>query len=326
MNISRRGFLESAAFCALAAQQALRADVDKKTGMPTRILGKTGARVSIVAFGCGSRLLAYKERDKGVEALNRGIDLGISYLDTAYSYGRGQSEEWVGDVLKTRRNEVFVATKIGERNGDEALRILEGSMKRLQTDRVDLIHIHSLLRDDDLARAEAKDGVLHALYKLREQKVTRFIGVTSHTNPATLKTAIERHDFDCTQMALNVALIGNEGREDAPHISKETGQSFERLALPVALRKKMGVTAMKIFGQEKILGAGSIETLIRYSLSLPVTAAVLGMPQLDFVEQNTRIAKRFKPFSPKEMRELSETASRQYKASLDRYFANHIDA
>lgn len=326
MRISRRNFLESAAIASLSARQAPGSTVDKKTGMPTRLLGKTGARVSLIAFGCGSRLLAYKEKDKGVEALHRGIDLGISYLDTAYNYGNGVSEQWVGEVLKTRRREAFVATKVGHRNADEALRILEGSLKRLQTDQVDLIHIHSLMREDDLARIEAKDGVLQALYKLRDQKVTRFIGVTSHTDPVTLRTALERHDFDCVQMALNAAMIGNAGAEDAPHISKDVERSFERLALPLALKKKMGVLAMKIFGQEKLLGAAPIETLIRYTLSLPVAAAVLGMPQLSYVEENTAIAKRFKPLGKEEMRRLSGDLSRQYKASLDRFFAHHVDA
>lgn len=326
MTISRRNFLERAAIAGLGAREALASSVDKKTGMPTRLLGKTGARVSVIAFGCGSRLLAYKDRDKGVEALNRGIDLGITYLDTAYNYGNGVSEQWVGEVLKARRKEVFVATKVGHRNADEAMRILEGSLQRLQTDQIDLIHIHSLLREDDLARIEAKDGVLAVLYKLRDQKVTRFIGITSHTDPATLKTALERHDFDCTQMALNAAMMGNAGAQDAPHISQEADRSFERLALPVALKKRMGVLAMKIFGQEKLVGAAPVETLIRYTLSLPVTAAVVGMPQLSFVEENTAIAKRFQPLGKEEMRRLSGDLSRRYKASLDRYFANHVDA
>ena len=112
--------------------------------MQTRILGKTGARVSIVAFGCGSRFLAYGNEDAAVNVLNHALDSGISYLDTAYGYGDGQSETWIGQVAKTRRKEFFLATKIEPRDGDAAMRILEGTLKRLQTDQVDLIHVHGL--------------------------------------------------------------------------------------------------------------------------------------------------------------------------------------
>src|SRR5256885_2166779 len=155
MSISRRQFLGTAAATTLAAQAALAAEVDKKTGMPTRILGNTGARVSILAFGCGSRFLAYKEDDKAIEALNHALDLGITYVDTAYGYGSGKSESRVGQVMATRRNGLFLATKINARKYDDALRILEGSLKRLQTDHVDLIHIHSLTTPEDLAAVEA---------------------------------------------------------------------------------------------------------------------------------------------------------------------------
>ena len=132
MSISRRHFLEAAAATPIAAFAA----VDKKTGMPQRVLGKTGAHVSVVAFGCGSRFLAYKEEDKAIEALNRGLDLGISYVDTAYGYGSGVSETRVGKVMKTRRKEVWLTTKINARKGDDAMRIIEGSLKRLQTDQI----------------------------------------------------------------------------------------------------------------------------------------------------------------------------------------------
>src|SRR5574341_2600261 len=123
MSISRREFLESAALGGLAAAAAA-ADGN---ALPRRALGKTGEQVTILAMGCGSRFLMYKQEDKALEALNKAIDLGIRYLDTAYSYGNGQSEERVGKVMKSRRKEVFLATKVNKRNGDEAMRIIEGS-------------------------------------------------------------------------------------------------------------------------------------------------------------------------------------------------------
>ncbi len=264
MSISRRTFLESAAAGAVAAHAALAIEVDKKTGMPTRLLGQTGARVSILAFGSGSRWLMYKEEDKAIEAMNKALDLGITYIDTAFEYGKGLSETRVGKVLKGRggKKGLWVATKVPDRKGDDARRTIEGSLKRLGLDSLDLCHIHSLTDENDLAAVQAKDGVLQALYKLRDEKVVKNIGITSHTDPFVLKTALERHDFNCTQMALNGARVGMRtptGQFSAGVTEKD---SFQTLALPVANRKKLGVIAMKVFAQEALVGKAPIEKLI----------------------------------------------------------------
>ena len=137
--------------------------------------------------------------------LSRAIDLGFTYVDTANNYGNGKSEERVGRLMPARRGEVFLQTKIAARKGDEAQRQLEASLKRLRTDRLDVLHIHALESLDDLAAIEAKDGVLKVVQRAREEKVARFIGITGHANPAAMQAALERHDFDCVQMALNVA-------------------------------------------------------------------------------------------------------------------------
>jgi predicted aldo/keto reductase-like oxidoreductase len=321
MSISRRQFLETTALGSLAGT-ALGAE----NGLPTRILGRTGARVSILAMGGGSRFLMYKEEDKALEALNRAFDLGITYMDTAYGYGNGLSEERVGKVMKTRRKGIFLATKINKRKGDEALRILEGSLKRLQTDQVDLIHIHSLTGEDDLSQVEANDGVLNVLLKLKDQKVTRFIGITSHTDPGVLKMALERHDFDCTQMALNAALVGMKDGKGKMVINQALKPSFETIALPVANRKKMGVIAMKVYAQEELMGQASPEKLLYYALSLPVSVAVVGMPKLEHIEDNVRMVKAFKPLPKSEMKQMSSTLSDKNKAALDRFFRDHADA
>ena len=288
--------------------------------MPTRVLGRTGQRVSILGLGCGSRLLMYKDEERGHTALNKALDLGITYVDTAFSYGDGVSETWVGGVMKTRRKGVFLVTKVEKRNGDEALRIIEGSLKRLQTDHLDLIHVHGLQDEDDLKLVEAKDGVLNALYKLRDQKVTRFIGVTCHNDPQALKSALEHNDFDCTQMALNAARVGPTKSFHDPF-----NECFETIALPVARAKNMGITAMKVFGQDKLAGAAPTETLIRYAMSLPLAAAVIGMPKLEFIEQNVQVAKRFSPMPEDEMRNLSRDLAAQHKLALDTFFRAHID-
>ena len=162
---------------------------------------------------------------------------------------------------------------------------------------------------------DKNNGALKAMYKIREQKMTQSIGVSCHTAPNVLKSALERHDFDCTQMALNAARIGQ---------SEPQPVSFEATALPVANKKNLGVIAMKVFGQEKLNGKASVDELIRYSLSLPVSAAVVGMPKMDMLEKNVAVAKGFQPMSPTDRDKLFGSVG-QHKVAMDRFFADHID-
>ena len=325
-RFTRRNFLETVA--AGAAVTGLAA-ADEGSPIPTRVLGKTGAKVSIIALGCGNRLQRYGE-EGAIQTIHTALDQGVGYLDTAFGYGHGASESWVGQVMKTRRKQVFLATKIEPRGGDEATRILEESLKRLQTDQIDLIHVHGLTTEEDLAQIEAKNGVLQALYKLRDQKVCRFVGITSHSDPMVLKTALERHDFDCTQMALNAAMQGfmtGTGGNMAPNPDLKT--SFQEVALPIAVQKNLGIIGMKVMGQDNLLqGPSKVDPamLFRYTLSLPVATVVLGMPTHDFVRQNAAWARAFQPLSGAEMKEFSRKTAVQHKASIDRIFADHVDA
>jgi uncharacterized protein len=325
---TRREFLERSALAGLGAA-VLSSDAAAAKPMPTRILGKTGARVSILACGCGSRLEMYGTEEAAVAALNLALDCGISYLDTAYGYGEGRSETWVGQVAKTRRKEFFLATKIEPRDGDTARRILEGSLKRLQTDQIDLIHVHSLQDAGDLAKIEAKDGVLNALYKMREEKLTRFVGITSHYDPKVLKTALDRHDFDCVQMALNAAQQGMTGGEHGMVLNAAIKTSFEHVALPVARKKRLGILAMKIMGQEALLGTGPEKSdaakLLQYTWSLPVAAAVVGMPTHQMIQRNALSARNFRPMSKEEMRDFSRRLAGANKIALDLRFREHVD-
>lgn len=329
-RFSRRDFLGRTAGIGVAAAGAAARAARASTAMPTRVLGKTGARVSIIAFGCGSRLLAYGNTDAAVAALNVALDSGISYLDTAYGYGEGRSETWVGEVAKTRRKEFFLATKIEPRDGDTARRILEGSLKRLQTNQIDLIHVHALHGMDDLAKVEAKDGVLNALYKLRDEKVTRFVGMTSHYDPTVLRTAIERHDLDCVQMALNAALQGMTTGSHRMVLNPAMQASFQRIALPAARRKNLGILAMKVMGQEELLGTGPGKSdaarLLQYTLSLPVDVAVVGMPTHEMIHQNAAWARTFTPMPHHEMNRFSHRIADANKLALDEKFRNHVDA
>jgi uncharacterized protein len=305
MSLSRRSFLGSTAIGGAAA--------DQKPGLPARVLGRTGARVSILAYGCGSRFSEYGTFDEALATVTRALDLGITYIDTAASYGNGQSEKIVGALMKTRRKEVWLSTKIRERGYDGVLRLFDESLARLQTDQVDLLHIHDLQGLDDLAAIEAPHGALKAFYKIRDEKKARFIGITSHKDPAALKTALERHDFDCTQMSLNPALRG--ARQE---------NSFESLTLPVAVRKQMGIIAMKVFAQERYKAPAS--DLVRYALTLPVSSAVVGMPALKVLEEDVRIARAFRPMREAEMQKLADQLSAAHKAGLDDFFSRHVDA
>jgi len=324
---SRRKFLEKSTLAGFAV--ALGSKAAAASPMPTRVLGKTGVHVSILALGCGSRLLMYQTEEAAVEAINVALDSGVTYLDTAYGYGEGRSESWVGRVAKTRRKEFFLATKIEPRDGDTARRILEGSLKRLETSQIDLIHVHALMDADDLTKIEAKDGVLNALYRMRDEKLTRFVGITCHNDPEVLKTALERHDFDCVQMALNAARQGMTGGEHGMVPNSALSTSFQEVALPVARRKNLGILAMKIMGQEALVGSGSDKgsaaKLLQYSWSLPVAAAVVGMPTHTMIRQNAQLARNFEPMPEEEMREFSHRMAGANKMALDVKFRDHLD-
>jgi len=323
-SISRRSFLGGAVASSLGAAAA------KSAALPTRTLGRTGATPSIMGLGCGSRLLAYGDQDKGAETVSLAIDSGVTYLDTAQNYGNGRSETWVGQVMKTRRKEVWLATKTGARTYDDVLSRIEESLKRLNTDQVDLLHIHNLGNEDDLDAIE-KNRVMEAMYRVRDEKMARFIGITSHTNPTTLKTAIERYDIDCTQMALNAALQGMQNGKGKMVINPAMATSFEEVALPAARKKNLGVLAMKIFAQEDIVpdpnDTAHAERLLHYSLSLEgVAVAVLGWPKHEFLRHNVATARAFQPMSKSERKKFSDVMSEKYKQALDRKFQHHVDA
>lgn len=317
-DLSRRKFLEQVGMgtaagmgCSLLGEWT-EARPANPNALPTRTLGRTGVKVSILAFGCGSRFLMYEDESEALGVLNHAIDQGITYLDTAYAYGDGKSETRVGKVMATRRKDVWLATKIPDRTRDEFMRRLEASLKRLQTDHVDLLHIHSLGQAEDLAKIEAPDGALKGLLEAREQKMTRAIGMTSHTNGEVMAQAIQRHDLDCVQMALNASQNGR----------------FEELALPAARAKNLGVIAMKVTGQEFLLknadGKSDIESLLRYSMSLPVTTVVVGMPRKEMLDHNIEIARSFAPFPESDMERLRKTLQPS-REGLQKNLTGHYD-
>jgi hypothetical protein len=254
------------------------------------------------------------------------LDLGITYIDTAHSYGNGKSEERIGRLMPERRKQITLATKLSARKADDARRQIELSLKRLKTDHLDVLHIHALAGPEDLAAIEAPDGILKALYEARDQKIARAIGITCHASPTALKTALERHDFDCTQMALNAAMARMADAKGGMKATPMAEGDFEELALPVANRKRIGVIAMKVFAQDQIVGAAPIGRLLAYSLSLPVSLASLGMPKPEFIERNIELARTFTPMSDTERRRLTDSIAAERKLSLVEFFRRHQDA
>jgi predicted aldo/keto reductase-like oxidoreductase len=214
--------------------------------------------------------------------------------------------------MAARRKDVWLATKIPDRTRDGFMRRLEGSLKRLQTDHVDLLHIHGLGHADDLAKVEAPDGALKGLLEARDQKMTRAIGMTSHTSGEVMAQAIQKHDLDCVQMALNASQNGK----------------FEELALPAAHAKNLGVIAMKVTGQEFLLknadAHADINSLLRYSMSLPVTTAVVGMPRKELLDHNIEYARSFTPFAESDMERMRQTLQPS-REGLEKNLSGHYD-
>jgi len=305
-SISRRGFLQAcvtgaAALGSLASEKAFggRAGIpgaaayDSK-GLPTRALGKTGVSVPIIGFGSGSRFCRILEPEKSVEVLNYALDHGLYHWDTAHDYvfESVNSEERLGLVLKDRRREVFLSTKVGERTYDGAMRHLEESLKRLRTDRLDIYQIHSVDSMEVVDAVGAKGGALEALHKLKDQKVTRFIGFTGHASAEVMTAMVNRHDFDTMLIALN-------------HYAEHTGD-MEEGAIPAAAAKGLGVMVIKVIRPRETIEGIVPEDLIRYALTLEhVSSAVIGHDSLDVLKENIALLKEFKTMSAAEMEAMS---------------------
>jgi len=308
-SINRRDFIKKC-FTTTAALGALsyKGLFSEKKGEPfdakdlfTRVLGKTGFRVPLIGMGGGSRFCTIKDPEKSIELLNYALDHGFYYWDTAHDYAFENviSEERYGLVLKSRRDEVFLATKVMNRTYDGALRHVEESLKRLKTDHVEIYQIHNIQSIEDVEKIGAKDGVLKALQKLKEEKVTRFIGYSGHLSAEAMTEMANRYDFDTMIIALN-------------HYEERQGD-FEKQAIPAAAKKKMGILAMKVIRPRETVTTITPEELIRYALSLKhVNAAVIGIDGMDVLKKNIELVRNFKPMTSKEMMET--------RATLDPFF------
>jgi hypothetical protein len=265
--------------------------------VPLRPLGRTGQSVPILGLGGQATLERAGTEEQSLAIIHRAIDLGVNYIDTARRYGSGVSEGYIGQVMKTRRKEVFLASKTRDRTYDGSMRSLEESLKALQTDHLDLWQCHNVMTDADLERMFAKDGAVRALEAAREQKLVRFLGITGHYDPAVLRKGIERYPFDTVLVALNAA-----DRHRA---------SFIENFLPVAVEKKLGIIGMKIPARGRLFREGGITSMkyaMRYVLTLPVSTVIVGIGTVAELEEDVAIAKSFEPLAPEEMARLEGLA------------------
>jgi aryl-alcohol dehydrogenase-like predicted oxidoreductase len=299
-----------------------------KAAMPTRNLGKTGYKVGIFSLGGQAALERPNNFDVAVPIVERALDLGVNYIDTSSIYGGPErwSEQYVGRVMKARRQEVFLATKTKERTRDGSLRMIEKSLKLLNTTNVDLWQLHDVGLPEDVNAIFAKGGAMEALLEMQEQKVVRFLGVTGHYRPAALIEAVNRHSFDAILMALNAADM---------HI-----HSFTEQLLPLVVEKQMGIIGMKVPARSRLLstwtpppleeqqhswegsaiatrpGVMNMAEAMQFTLSLPVSTVIVGCDNIAQLEENVQIARDFTPLSQSQMAALNERAAPVAKQSL----------
>ena len=299
-NISRRDFIKitSASAAVLAVNPGCigkeeYSKFDPKE-LPTRILGSTGTRVPLIGLGCGSRFLQIDDIEESDKLLNYALDNGIFYWDTAadYDWDNKSSEERLGRVLKHRREEVWLSTKVSERDGYKALKQFERSLKRLQTDYLNELKIHAVAEDEgDIERIMAKGGVYETVQKLKEEGVAKNIGFSGHTSAEAMKRLIILGEFDTMLIAMNHFQEGNE--------------KFEGTTIPYAAEKKIGIIAMKVVRPRETVKNISAESLIKYALSVKhVNMAILGMDSMDILKNNLKLLKDFQPLKEDEMTKI----------------------
>jgi len=296
--------------------------------MPTRNLGKTGCRVSIFSLGGQAALEWANNEAKAVPIIERALDLGVNYIDTSSIYGGASrwSEKYIGQVMKQRRSQVYLASKTKERTRDASLRMLEQSLKLLQTDHLDLWQLHDIGTPGEINEVFAKGGAMEAMIEARDQKMVRHLGLTGHHRPDCLIEGINRFPFDCILLAVNAA--------DKHHFS------FMQELLPLAVEKQMGIIGMKLTGRSRLLsswtppplerqkrmwegvveaktpGTLTLREAMYYSLSLPISTAIIGIDSMAQLEENVRLAQGFTPFSEAQLASLAQRAEPVSKQAL----------
>jgi len=315
--MNRREFLE-ATLALMVAPSAFAAGAGSATqAVPRRKLGRTGEQVSCIGVG-GFHIGMQKDEAESIQLIRHALDSGINFLDNCWDYNGGQSEIRMGKALQGGyRAKAFLMTKIDGRDKKTAAKQIDESLKRLQTDHLDLLQLHEVIRDNDPDRAFAEGGAIQAMLEAQKAGKARFLGFTGHKSPAIhlkmLETA-RKHGFrfDTVQMPLNVM--------DA-HFD-----SFEKQVLPMLVREEIGVLGMKPMGDPFILESKTVTApeCLRYSLSLPTSVVITGMDSMERVEQALAVARGFKPYAEKELEALlAKTAKAAKGGSFEKYKTSH---
>jgi aryl-alcohol dehydrogenase-like predicted oxidoreductase len=291
--------------------------------MPTRNLGKTGYKVGVFSLGGQAAIEQADNFDIAVPLIEKALDLGVNYIDTSARYGGAEdrwSEQYFGQVMKSRRSQVYLATKTHDRTRDGSFELLERSLELLKTDHIDLWQMHNLSRMSQVDEVFAAGGAIEALVEARDQGIVRHLGISGHADPDVLIAAIERFPFDAVLMALNAA--------DPHHLS------FKEKLLPLAVEREMAIIGMKIPARGLILdswtppkdpdsrysgtspGTLNMREAMRYVLSLPVSTVIVGCDSIAQLEENIEIARSFNPLNETQLAELEQRAQPIHKQAL----------
>lgn len=285
----RRIFVGGAA----ASVAATKAATIKAGDIPMRTFGKTGVKLTVIGQAGGRFPLINREEARAI--VRRAYDLGINYFDNAHGYWNGVSEEVYGDVLPEFRKKVFITTKSTARARKDAEAELHLSLKRLKTDYVDLWQIHSMTEMEEVDRVFAPGGAIEAFEAAKKAGKCRFFGFTGHRDPYVHLEMLKRYDkYDTILMPLHAA--------DPAYLS------FEKLVLPVAVERGMGIQGMKNFANAHLLSVLSARECLSYVLSLPIHCTAIGCTTIGQLEDDVRIAQQFKPLSAWEMDALRKRA------------------
>jgi predicted aldo/keto reductase-like oxidoreductase len=317
-SISRRGFLGfAAASVFFAGTDQQNPHPESRNGIPYRTLGRTGEKVSLVGLG-GYHLGKQGDPQESIRIIRTGLDEGINFLDNCWDYNGGESEIRMGKALRDGyRQKAFLMSKIDGRTTAAAISQIDESLRRLQTDRIDLLQFHEVIRDTDPDRIFADGGALQAVLQAQKAGKIRFVGFTGHKSPdihlKMLATAAKhRFSFDAVQMPLNVM--------DA-HFN-----SFEKKVLPVLLKNGIGVLGMKPMGDHFILEsktAAPVECL-HYAMNLPTSVVITGCDSLSILEQALEAARGFKPLGSTEVASLlARTAEAAAAGQFELYKTSH---
>jgi predicted aldo/keto reductase-like oxidoreductase len=318
--MDRRNFLKSASAVGVSATipanpQATPPSPVKRPESPDMIyreLGTTGERVSAIGMG-GYHLGKQPEASQSIQLMHAGIDHGITFMDNCWDYNDGISEVRMGQALRNGyRQKVFLMTKMDGRTAVEYNKQLEQSLGRLQTDMIDLVQFHEIIRMEDPDRIFAPGGAIEAAIAARQAGKIRYIGFTGHKDPAVhlrmLETA-QKHNFhfDTVQMPINVM--------DA-HF-----RSFTKEVMPVALQQGIGILAMKTFGDPYILKSNTVQPIeaLHYGLTLPVSVVITGIDTTQVLDQAFEAARTFKPLDQTQIASLlarTATAANEGKFEL----------